>query len=140
MVQNVGRLDACVRLSTGLLLFGLGLKSRSPARSLLMMALGANKIAEGITRHCPLLYMLGLDTLGPGERDHREPVSASAGYGQLAENPYRVHSGGDTGEGTDDGEYDPYEQGDDSPASRGERGPRRLRFRRPRQPSGLSAR
>lgn len=140
MEQNVGRLDACVRVSAGLLLFGLGLKSRSPTRSLLMMALGANKVAEGITRHCPLLYMLGLDTLGPGERDRQEGVSPHGGYGQLAENPYRVHAGGDPGEDQDDGDEAVYGDGGAAPASRGEKNVRRLRFRRPRQPSGWSAR
>lgn len=139
MEQNVGRLDACVRLSAGLLLFGLGLRSRSRTGSFLMMALGAGKIAEGITRHCPLLYALGLDTLGPGERNHEGASSIGTGYGQLAENPYRVHAGGDPGEDPEDGGGAAYGDGGEAPASRDDRGPRRLRLRRPRQPSDWSA-
>lgn len=137
MEQNVGRLDAYLRLSTGLLLFGLGLKSRNPTRSFLMMALGANKVAEGITRHCPLLYMLGLDTLGPDERTRQgNALPSGSGYGQLAENPYRSHPGPSgpmalEGDGDDAG---------DAPVASDDGSRRRLRFRRAQQPSGLSTR
>ncbi|KAF0198088.1 MAG: Uncharacterized protein FD169_151 [Bacillota bacterium] len=61
MRQNVGQLDAYIRISGGLTLLGWGLSKKSmPA-----IAAGSMKVAEGVTRCCPMLYLLGLDTLKP---------------------------------------------------------------------------
>ncbi|MFZ7103987.1 MAG: YgaP family membrane protein [Peptococcaceae bacterium] len=67
MEKNVGDLDSFVRLWGGLFLLGTGIKQDS----YLMMALGAGKITEGITRFCPALYALGLSTV---EKDHDNPL------------------------------------------------------------------
>ncbi|MDP3487157.1 MAG: DUF2892 domain-containing protein [Bacillota bacterium] len=61
MRQNVGQLDAYIRITGGLTLFGWGISKKSmPA-----IAAGSMKVAEGVTRFCPMLYLLGLDTLKP---------------------------------------------------------------------------
>ena len=59
MVKNVGDLDAYLRITCGLTLFGIGIMSSSK----LLSALGSMKVAEGITRFCPMLYMLDKNTL-----------------------------------------------------------------------------
>src|SRR5690606_19187499 len=118
----MGLWDAYMRLSVGLLLFGMGIKSRNRTRSVLLMALGANKVAEGVTRYCPVLGLLDMDTMAPYER-HETPGAVSGGYRPLAQHPYRT----DDDDGVDDEENGRY-------AESGEGGPsrRRLRFRRPR--------
>ena len=63
MKKNVGDLDAFIRLWGGLLMLGMGIKRDSCT----MRAIGAGKIAEGITRFCPMLYMLGLTTVQDDE-------------------------------------------------------------------------
>lgn len=61
MRQNVGQLDAYIRITGGLTLLGFGVAKKStPA-----IFAGAMKVAEGVTRFCPMLYLLGLDTLKP---------------------------------------------------------------------------
>lgn len=58
MKKNVGDLDAYIRLTGGLTMFGVGIvKKSTPA-----IVFGAMKVAEGVTRFCPILYMLGLST------------------------------------------------------------------------------
>jgi hypothetical protein len=59
MKKNVGRTDAYLRITCGLTMLGCGIMDRSR----LMVSLGAMKVAEGITRWCPLLEVLGKDTL-----------------------------------------------------------------------------
>lgn len=68
MQKNVGQLDAYMRISGGLTLLGWGIMKRStPA-----VAIGAMKVAEGVTRFCPMLYLLGLNTLRPeGNSDEK---------------------------------------------------------------------
>ncbi|MFZ5943277.1 MAG: YgaP family membrane protein [Bacillota bacterium] len=58
MKKNVGDLDAMLRIWGGLFLLASGINRDSE----MMMALGAGKVAEGITRFCPMLYYLGLST------------------------------------------------------------------------------
>lgn len=58
MQKNVGDLDALIRIWGGLFMLGLGITRESTA----LMAIGSGKAAEGITRFCPLLYMLGIST------------------------------------------------------------------------------
>ncbi len=60
MQKNVGDMDAYLRLTGGFTLLGLGVLDRSR----FMVLLGAMKLAEGITRFCPMLHMLGMNTLG----------------------------------------------------------------------------
>ncbi len=56
--KNVGDIDANFRLSCGFTLLGTGIVKKST----FMIFSGSMMIAEGITRFCPLLYMLGLST------------------------------------------------------------------------------
>ena len=56
-VKNVGRMDAYVRISAGLIMKHKGW----------MAALGSMKVAEGITRYCPVLDALNLSTLSDEE-------------------------------------------------------------------------
>jgi hypothetical protein len=60
MKKNVGDTDAYLRIAGGLAMVGFGIIDRSRW----MVALGAMKVAEGITRHCPLLQLLGMNTTG----------------------------------------------------------------------------
>lgn len=61
MRENVGQLDAYIRISGGLTLLGWGISKKSmPA-----IVAGSMKVAEGVTRFCPMLYLLGLDTIKP---------------------------------------------------------------------------
>ena len=57
--KNVGDLDAYLRITCGLTLLGIGIMSSSKVLSIL----GSMKIAEGVTRFCPMLYMLDKNTL-----------------------------------------------------------------------------
>jgi len=58
MKKNVGDIDAYIRLTGGLTMLGVGVAKKST----LAIAFGAMKIAEGITKFCPVLYLLGLST------------------------------------------------------------------------------
>lgn len=59
MKKNVGDLDALIRIWGGLFMLGMGINRDSYA----LMGVGAGKVAEGITRFCPMLYLLGLSTV-----------------------------------------------------------------------------
>ena len=58
MKKNVGTLDAYIRITLGLTMVGTGILLRSPIK----IALGSGKVAEGVTRFCPMFYLLNLDT------------------------------------------------------------------------------
>ena len=58
MKKNVGEIDRYLRITLGLVMLGQGINRDSN----LWMALGAMKVAEGITRYCPMLDMLGINT------------------------------------------------------------------------------
>ena len=63
--QNVGTWDAYTRLTLGLMALGFGIGRSVRKRDLtsyMLMAAGAIKIAEGITRVCPMLYAMGIST------------------------------------------------------------------------------
>lgn len=64
MKKNVGQLDRYLRLSGGSFLLGYGVLKKSPA----MIALGSCKIAEGVTRWCPMLHLFGMST-GKSDKD-----------------------------------------------------------------------
>jgi hypothetical protein len=56
--QNVGRFDQYIRITGGLTMLGMGIRRDSP----FLMMMGSMKVAEGITRWCPMLHILGLST------------------------------------------------------------------------------
>lgn len=58
MKKNVGDFDAYCRLVGGLTLFGFGVIKKSKP----FIFLGSMKIAEGVTRWCPMLSILGMST------------------------------------------------------------------------------
>lgn len=73
MRKNVGTYDALMRITCGLtgLAWGISRLVRRPNSSLplfITMA-SAMKVAEGITRFCPMLYLLGKTSL-----DKDEPI------------------------------------------------------------------
>ncbi|MDI3482118.1 MAG: hypothetical protein PWQ97_1773 [Tepidanaerobacteraceae bacterium] len=59
IAKNVGRLDSYLRLTLGFSMLGYGIVKKSD----LMIVLGAGKIAEGITKFCPIMHMLGITTV-----------------------------------------------------------------------------
>ncbi|MDW7674736.1 MAG: DUF2892 domain-containing protein [Bacillota bacterium] len=58
MKKNVGDLDRYLRIAGGLYLLGYGINRDSG----FWTAMGALKVAEGVTRFCPMLNLLGLST------------------------------------------------------------------------------
>ena len=56
--KNVGLLDAYIRIMIGCLLLVCHKNKQHP----LLAIIGSMKLAEGITRFCPCLYMLNQDT------------------------------------------------------------------------------
>lgn len=65
MRKNVGTLDAMLRITFGLLglSYGIGRMARRPSRTpWFLMSMSAMKVAEGVTRFCPMLAMFGRDT------------------------------------------------------------------------------
>lgn len=70
MKKNVGTLDASIRITAGLLglAYGIGRMNRRPHRTpWLLMSLSAMKVAEGVTRFCPMLYSMGTNTRNEAE-------------------------------------------------------------------------
>lgn len=64
MQENVGTYDAYVRLSAGTLaLAWAGSRRYWSAATILLALLGATKVAEGVTRFCPLHATLGVTTM-----------------------------------------------------------------------------
>ena len=61
--KNVGRLDAYLRISTGVILTGVGIMRKKGC----LTVLGGMKIAEGITRYCPVLDIIGYSTISEEE-------------------------------------------------------------------------
>lgn len=59
MEKNVGDLDAYLRITGGLSMLGIGIARKSSS----LIFLGSMKVAEGITRFCPLLYLLNFSTV-----------------------------------------------------------------------------
>ena len=69
MDKNVGKLDSYIRLSAGSFLLAYGASKKSPW----LMAMGSCKVAEGITRWCPMFKMLGISTAKNYEDDMLTP-------------------------------------------------------------------
>jgi hypothetical protein len=61
MKKNVGEIDRFIRIAGGLFLLGYGINRDSS----LWMAMGASMVAEGVTRYCPMLDLLGTSTVEP---------------------------------------------------------------------------
>ncbi|HAX73323.1 MAG TPA: DUF2892 domain-containing protein [Firmicutes bacterium] len=59
MSKNVGRIDAYLRISSGLLLISLAIMKKKGW----LAALGSLKVAEGVTRYCPVLDLCHCTTL-----------------------------------------------------------------------------
>jgi hypothetical protein len=57
--KNVGELDSLLRISLGFSILGYGIVKKSSVPILI----GSWKIAEGITGHCVMYHMLGINTL-----------------------------------------------------------------------------
>lgn len=67
MRRNVGTTDAMIRITAGLLglAYGVGRMSRRPHRTpWLLMSLSAMKVAEGVTRFCPMYAAIGMNSTG----------------------------------------------------------------------------
>lgn len=65
MQKNVGTVDASIRITLGLLglAYGIGKMSKRPHRTpWFLMTMSAMKVAEGVTRFCPMLYSMRMDT------------------------------------------------------------------------------
>lgn len=66
MQRNVGRVDAMIRITAGLvgLAYGIGKMNRRPHRTpWVLLTMSAMKVAEGATRFCPMLYAMDMDTV-----------------------------------------------------------------------------
>jgi len=57
--KNVGELDSLLRIGLGFSILGYGIAKKSSFPILL----GSWKLAEGITRHCLMYHLLGINTL-----------------------------------------------------------------------------
>ena len=62
-VKNVGRTDAYIRISAGLMLISLGIMKHKGC----LAALGSLKVAEGVTRYCPVLDLFNCSTMSDEE-------------------------------------------------------------------------
>lgn len=64
MRKNVGTIDATIRITLGLigLAYGIGKMSRRGRTPWMLLGLSAMKVAEGVTRYCPTLNMIGINT------------------------------------------------------------------------------
>jgi hypothetical protein len=82
MKKNVGTIDALFRITIGLfgLAWGISKMTRSPRRlwPKLVAFQGAMKAAEGMIRFCPLLALLGKNTLDQPEQGRPESPQQSA--------------------------------------------------------------
>lgn len=67
MQKNVGTIDAIMRITCGLtcVAWATSRMVRNPRRSLPIAAamMGAMRVAEGVTRFCPMLKLMGTNTL-----------------------------------------------------------------------------
>lgn len=58
MEKNIGTIDAYIRITLGFIMLGGGIMKKSPAK----IVVGSWKLAEGMTRFCPMLYVFGMNT------------------------------------------------------------------------------
>lgn len=73
MKKNVGKIDAIMRITCGLtgLAWATSRMVRRPYSSMPMIlaVLSGMKVAEGITRYCPMLGLFGVNTMS--EHEHK---------------------------------------------------------------------
>lgn len=80
MQKNIGTFDAIMRITGGLtaLAWATARMARRPYRGMPFIAamMGAMKVAEGVTRFCPMLKLLGTNTLGKetASADEKQPT------------------------------------------------------------------
>lgn len=67
MKRNIGDLDAYLRITGGLSMLGIGIICSSK----LVTLIGSMKVAEGVTRYCPIMHMLGIDSLDWELKTHK---------------------------------------------------------------------
>lgn len=81
MKKNVGTIDSLFRITIGLfgLAWGISKMTRSPHRfwPKLVAFQSAMKAAEGMIRFCPLLALLGKNTLDQPELEHEQEKHGS---------------------------------------------------------------
>lgn len=72
MQKNIGTMDAIMRITCGLtgVAWATSRMVRHPRRGLpvAVAMMGAMKVAEGVTRFCPLLKLMGTNTVGKAEK------------------------------------------------------------------------
>lgn len=72
MQKNVGTWDALMRITFGLtgLAWGIARLAQRPFGLMPLMVAGLSgmKVAEGITRFCPMLFAMGISTRNTGPR------------------------------------------------------------------------
>lgn len=79
--ENIGVVDAYLRLFGGFTLLALGAgRKLGKSGSVLAVLFGASKVAEGITRYCPILDLMDLTTLDGSvrRRERIKPVGLEA--------------------------------------------------------------
>lgn len=79
MQKNVGTLDAMFRITLGLfgLAWSVSQAANHPRRKMpkFIAFLSAMKAAEGMTRFCPGLALLGINTLDKDKSERKAPLS-----------------------------------------------------------------
>jgi len=75
---NIGTLNALIRITCGFTLLGWGTAAlvRRPQRNypLFSMFMGAMKVAEGITRFCPIVFLYEERQNGDNDLDEDMPL------------------------------------------------------------------
>ena len=72
---NIGIVDAYLRLFGGLTLLALGAGRKfGRAGSICAVLLGASKVAEGITRYCPMYDLMELTSIDGSLRRRAKPA------------------------------------------------------------------
>ena len=104
--KNIGRLDAYLRISTGVILTGVGIMRKKGC----LTVLGGMKIAEGITRYCPILDLIDYSTIS--EEEYIEEilgldceVEAECGQGHHHEEGHVCQCGGHNHEEENEGHH-----------------------------------
>ena len=95
MSKNVGRTDAMIRIAGGLLglAYGIGRMGRRPYRTpWLLMGFSAMKVAEGMTRFCPIYAALGIST--DSRKERKQLLDKLRNMGMQAAEMTKVTAGG----------------------------------------------
>lgn len=81
MQKNVGTFDAIMRITCGLtgLAWATACMVRRPYRSMpwFTAIMSGMKVAEGVTRFCPMLKLMNTNTLGKGSASKGEPSATN---------------------------------------------------------------